>query len=58
MKLSSATIFELICPEFKKILQGTCRKKYAITQCITQEQDEKLVVVECNTVIDPKINIE
>ena len=58
MKLPSALIFELVGPKFQEILQGTSCKKHAITQCVSQEQYEKLVVVECNTIIDPKINIE
>ena len=54
MKLSGASLIKLIGPKHKEILQGTCCKKYAIAQCISQEQDEKLVVVECDAVIDPE----
>ena len=57
MKLPSALIFELVGPKFKEILQGTSCKKHAITQCVSQEQNEKLVVVECDAVVDPEILI-
>ena len=56
MKFPSAGLVKFVGPKHEEILQGTCCDEYAISQCVAKKKEEKLVVVECNAIVDPKID--
>ena len=55
MKFPSSGVVKFVGPKHEEILQGTRCDEYAISQCVTKKKEKKLVVVECNAIVDPKI---
>ena len=50
---SSGSKFQAIAPENNEVAERECKNHKAVQECVSQEKDEELVVVEANTVVNP-----